>query len=62
MSDAASVPLTLIVVPIAEESDASTRTLLVDATEYLPFCVRRIVSLNGGATIPTGVSIEVIRD
>lgn len=60
MSSAASVPLTLVVVPVGEANDAVTRTLLVDYSEYLPMSVRRIVSVNGGTAIPSGVAIDVV--
>lgn len=58
----AVVPLTIVCVPIGESVDSNTRTVLVDATESLPFAVRRIVSLNAGATVPTGVSIDIITE
>lgn len=53
-------PLVLVVVPLGEESDAATQVITVDTTELLPFSVRRIVSLNGAATIPAGTGIQVI--
>lgn len=56
----ATPPLVMVVVPIGEQDDAQTRTITVDASEYLPFGVRRVVSLNGGATIPTGIEIQMI--
>lgn len=60
MGSSAPAPVVLIVVPIAEDNDASTVTLTVDATELLPFGVRRILSVNGGSTIPSGVSVDLI--
>lgn len=52
-------PVTLVVVPIDETDDSATRTLVRDQSEYIPYAVRRIVSVNGGATLPTGVSIDI---
>lgn len=60
MGSGASVPLTIVCVPVGEETDGNTRSLIVDATENLPLAVRRIVSLNAGATLPSGVSIDII--
>lgn len=60
MGSAASVPLTMVVVPIDEADDATTQTLIVDKTEYVPYGVRRIVSINGGTALPSGISIDVI--
>jgi hypothetical protein len=54
--------VTLVVVPVGETSDAATRTLVVDATETLAFGVRRVVSVNGGTSIPANTAIDVITD
>lgn len=54
--------VTLVVVPIGEPNDAATTTINVDATELLPFGVRRIVSVNGAATLPAGVDVDLITD
>jgi hypothetical protein len=58
----ATPPLVMVVVAIGEGTDATTRTITVDATENLPFGVRRIVSLNGGTTVPTGIEIQMVTD
>lgn len=54
--------LTMVVVPIAEMDDASTRTQVIDSTNTYTFGVRRIVSLNGGASVPANVSIDLITE
>jgi len=53
-------PLVLVVVPISEPDDAATQTITVDQTEMLPFAVRRIVSINGGTTIPALTGVQVV--
>lgn len=57
----ATPPLVMVVVPI-RATDAETRTITVDSSEYLPFGVRRVVSLNGGATVPTGIEIQMVTE
>jgi hypothetical protein len=56
----ATPPVILVVVPLSEDSDAATQTITVDATETLAFGVRRVVSVNGGTSIPTGVEIQMV--
>lgn len=58
----ATPPLVMVVVPIGELDDASTRTLYFDQTEIRTYGVRRIHSLNGGATMPTGVTIDLLTE
>lgn len=62
IGDGATTPLTIVGVPIGETSDEAVHTVLVDETEYLLLGFRRIVSLDGGETIPEGVSIVVVTD
>ena len=62
VTDAASTPVAFVLVPVGEMTDAATRTLNVDASEYVPYGVRRIVSINGGATVPAGVEVDVITE
>ena len=58
----APASVALVVVPLGENSDARTETLTCTATETLDFAVRRIVTVNGGATLPAGVTIHVLSD
>ncbi len=53
--------LTLVVVPVAEASDAATDTVTIETgVSYEPLGVRRLVSINGGATVPASVEIKII--
>jgi len=54
--------VTLLVVPIGEMDDAATRTIVVSASETFARAIRRIVSINGAATIPAGVAIDLITE
>jgi len=62
LSSAFSGALAIVGVPIGELDDAVTRTSYVDATEVLQYGYRRIVSLNGGTTVPAGCNIDVITE
>ena len=62
LAPAFSGALTLVVVPISEKDDASTRTLIFDSTNIYTYSVRRIVTVNGGTTIPANVSLDLITD
>lgn len=57
-----TLPVVLEVVPVGEPDDNKVQTLQVDATETLPFGVRRVVTINGGATIPANVGVRIITE
>ncbi|SON55824.1 hypothetical protein HDIA_2283 [Hartmannibacter diazotrophicus] len=60
LDDAVNRPVTFVVVPIDETSDAATRSIPVYTSGPLPRSVRRIVSINGAAVVPAGVQVDVI--
>lgn len=59
---AVSLPLSIVVVPIGEGNDATTRTLTyTQAGEFREDRgVRRIVSINAGASVASGLQIDVV--
>jgi hypothetical protein len=60
VGSAVTVPVVVVVVPIGNTDDNATRSLSISTTGPLPLGVRRIVSINGGTTIPTGFQIDVV--
>jgi hypothetical protein len=59
--NATGADLVLVVVPVAETNDATTDTLTFgQGVELLPFGVRRIVSINGGTTVPANSDIKIV--
>lgn len=60
---AVALPVSIVVVPVGEPSDSATRTITITqagSEVVIPRGVRRIVSINGGATIPAGLQIDVV--
>ena len=59
---AVSLPLSVVVVPIGEPNDATTRTLTFTQAGEIreDRGVRRIVSIAGGTTVPSGLRVDVV--